>query len=113
MQENGQSVLIRRVFLTGSTGYIGGRLAPRLLEGGYEVRCFARSAAKLRARPWAQREGVEVFEGDVANEATLIEALKGCDAAYYLIHSMEASVGEYRSRDFALAETHCGLGLPI
>jgi len=59
----------------------------------------------LRARPWAQREGVEVFEGDVANEATLIEALKGCDAAYYLIHSMEASVGEYRSRDFALAET--------
>lgn len=96
---------IRRVFLTGATGYIGGRLAPRLLEKGYTVRCLARSEAKLRARPWALRDGVEFFEGDVGSEATLIEALRDCDAAYYLIHSMEASVGEYRSRDLALAET--------
>ncbi len=103
-QDAGQSMLIRRVFLTGSTGYIGGRLAPRLLDNGYEVRCLARSAAKLRARPWASREGIEVFEGEVGNEETLIGALEGCDAAYYLIHSMEASVGEYRSQDFALAE---------
>lgn len=88
---------IRRVFLTGSTGYIGGRLAPRLLDKGYVVRCLARSAGKLRARPWASRERVEVFEGDVESEATLMEALKDCDAAYYLIHSMEASVGEYRA----------------
>ncbi len=101
----GQSLRIRRVFLTGSTGYIGGRLAPRLLEKGYTVRCFARSKAKLRARPWASRDGVELFEGDVASEATLIEALSDCDAAYYLIHSMEASGGEYRSKDLTLAET--------
>ncbi|NJK88248.1 MAG: NAD-dependent epimerase/dehydratase family protein [Myxococcales bacterium] len=40
------------VFVTGATGYIGGRLVPRLLERGYGVRCLARSAAKLRARPW-------------------------------------------------------------
>lgn len=95
---------IERVFLTGSTGYIGGRLAPRLLEKGYRVRCFARSVAKLRDRPWAAHQSVELVEGDVSDEAGLVEALKGCDAAYYLIHSMEASVGEYRSRDYALAE---------
>ncbi len=95
----------RRVFLTGSTGYIGGRLAPRLLEKGYKVRCLARSVAKLQARPWASREGVEFFEGDVSSEETLLEALQDCDVAYYLIHSMEASVNEYRSRDLALAET--------
>lgn len=95
---------VRRVFLTGTTGYIGGRLAPRLLDRGYAVRCIARSEAKLRARPWASRDGIEVVEGDVADEAILIDALRGCDAAYYLIHSMEASVGEYRARDAALAE---------
>lgn len=100
----GQPILIRRVFLTGSTGYIGGRLAPRLLEQGYRVRCFSRSAAKLRHRPWASHESVELLEGDVSDETALGRALEGCDAAYYLIHSMEASVGEYRSRDFALAE---------
>ncbi len=98
------SLTHRRVFLTGATGYIGGRLAPRLLEAGYTVRCLARSVAKLRARPWASRDGVEFFEGDVSNEDTLVEALTGCDVAYYLIHSMEASVGEYRSQDYALAE---------
>ena len=69
------------------------------------MRCLARSAGKLRARPWASHERVEVIEGDVESEATLMEALKDCDAAYYLIHSMEASVGEYRARDAALAET--------
>lgn len=104
-QEAEETNPIRRVFLTGSTGYIGGRLAPRLLDSGYIVRCLARSERKLRARPWASREGVEPLEGDVATEATLVEALTDCDAAYYLIHSMEASVGEYRARDAALAET--------
>lgn len=103
-QDTAEPVMIRRVFLTGSTGYIGGRLAPRLLDSGYIVRCLARSERKLRARPWASRERVEVIEGDVENEATLMDALKDCDAAYYLIHSMEASVGEYRTRDTALAE---------
>lgn len=96
---------IRRVLVTGATGYIGGRLAPRLLEAGYAVRCLARSAAKLRARPWASNEGVDILEGDVAEESDLLAALEDCDAAYYLIHSMEATVGDYRSRDLVLAET--------
>ncbi len=105
LQENERSCQIQRIFLTGSTGYIGGRLAPRLLENGYVVRCFARSAGKLRARPWASSEGVEIVEGDVVSEADLTVALKNCDVAYYLIHSMEASGGEYRVTDLALAET--------
>jgi uncharacterized protein YbjT (DUF2867 family) len=100
----GQEIPIQRIFLSGSTGYIGGRLAPVLLEQGYKVRCFVRSAAKLRDRPWASYDGVEVFEGDISDQSSLIEALRGCEVAYYLIHSMEASVGEYRSRDLILAE---------
>ena len=103
-QSTSKSFLTRRVFLTGATGYIGGRLAPRLLEGGFTVRCLARSEAKLRARPWANRDGVEFVEGDVSSEEDLVEALMDCDAAYYLVHSMEASVGEYRSKDLMLAE---------
>lgn len=102
-QDLADSSLVRRVFLTGATGYIGGRLAPRLLDRGYTVRCVARSEAKLRARPWATHDHVEFVEGDVSSDA-IAEALKDCDAAYYLIHSMEASVGEYRSKDLKLAE---------
>jgi len=92
------------VFVTGATGYIGGRLAPRLVERGYRVRCLARSAAKLRARPWVGNERIEIVEGDVGDEARLEEALRGCAAAYYLVHSMDAAGPEYRARDLSLAE---------
>ena len=37
------------ILVTGATGYVGGRLVPRLLEAGYRVRCIARSAPKLAA----------------------------------------------------------------
>ncbi len=93
------------LFLTGATGYIGGRLAPRLLERGYRLRCLTRSAGKLLARPWAPSERVEVIEGDAGDEACLQRAMQGCAAAYYLVHSMDAAGAEYRSRDLALAET--------
>ena len=39
-----------RVLVTGATGYIGGRLVPRLYANGYAVRCFARSTESF-ARP--------------------------------------------------------------
>lgn len=77
---------------------------PRLLERGYRVRCLARSAAKLLSRPWARSERVEVIEGDVGDPAVLARAMEGCEAAYYLVHSMVAARGEYRERDLHLAE---------
>ncbi len=93
------------VFVTGATGYIGGRLAPRLVERGYSVRCLARSAAKLLARPWASHPRVDIVEGDAGDEETLVSGMKGCVAAYYLVHSMDAAGPEYRRRDQTLAET--------
>lgn len=94
-----------RVFLTGATGYIGGRLTPRLLECGYQVRCLARSSAKIAARPWATHKGVEVVEGDVGDESVLRQAMQDCSAAYYLVHSMQVSGVDYRSQDLQIAET--------
>ena len=93
--------------MTGATGYIGGRLAPRLVERGYRVRCLARSAAKLRARPWAisLRDQVEIVEGDASDEPLLVSAMQGCEAAYYLVHSMDAAGPEYRAQDRVLAKT--------
>jgi uncharacterized protein YbjT (DUF2867 family) len=69
----------RRVLVTGATGYIGGRLVPELLDAGYEVRCLARSPAKLDGRSWSER--VEVVEGDVSDSVSA--AMEGVDAAYY------------------------------
>ena len=91
------------MFLTGATGYVGGRLAPRLAARGYRVRCLARSPEKLRSRPWASNDQVEIASGDVGDAAGLTEHLRGCDAAYYLVHSMDAAGPEYRARDKRLA----------
>lgn len=73
-----------RILVTGATGYIGGRLVPRLIEQGHEVRCLARDARRLQGR----FEGVEIFEGDVNDAATLAPALDRVECAYYLVHSM-------------------------
>lgn len=99
------SSIPKPVFMTGATGYIGGRLAPRLLEQGARVRCFVRDARKLSERPWASAPGLQIVEGDAGNLDALVEAMRGCGAAYYLIHSMIVAGEDYASRDRALAET--------
>ena len=35
-----------KVLVTGATGYIGGRLVPRLLERGFQVRCMTRDVTR-------------------------------------------------------------------
>jgi uncharacterized protein YbjT (DUF2867 family) len=92
-----------KVLLTGATGYIGGRLAPRLLDAGYRVRCLVRSAKKLARRPWADHPGIEVVEGDLRDSEQLVESMRGCEIAYYLIHSMQVAGREYAERDRVLA----------
>jgi uncharacterized protein YbjT (DUF2867 family) len=79
---------LMRILVTGATGYIGGRLVPRLLAAGHQVRCYARASERLRGR---FGDGVEIIEGDIYDAVALEGALAGCDAAYYLIHSMAST----------------------
>jgi len=85
-----------RILLTGATGYVGGRLVPRLLAAGHAVRCLVRDPDRLQGRPW--REQVEIVRGDVLDEASLGQALAGIDAAYYLVHGM-AGGDDFHERD--------------
>ncbi|HSL46134.1 MAG TPA: NAD(P)H-binding protein, partial [Anaerolineales bacterium] len=57
------------ILVTGATGYVGGRLVPRLLEAGYRVRCLVRDPGRLQGRPWFKR--VEVATGDALIPSTL------------------------------------------
>ena len=103
MVATGHSRGVQRVLLTGASGYIGGRLAPRLLEAGYALRCVARSPRKLDERAWRGDERVEIVEADVEDTARLTEAMRGCHAAYYLVHSMVAQGADYAEHDRVLA----------
>jgi uncharacterized protein YbjT (DUF2867 family) len=93
----------RPVCVTGVTGYIGGRLVPRLLQAGHRVRCFVRSPRKLTDRAWAEDPRVEIVGGDLGDPDATRQALHGCSAAYYLVHSMVASGSDYREHDRKLA----------
>jgi len=93
------------IVVTGATGYIGGRLVPKLLAAGHRVRCLVRDARKLEIRSWAQDPRVEVIKVDLGDTAALTAALAGAGAAYYLVHSMQAAGAAYRAVDRALARS--------
>jgi uncharacterized protein YbjT (DUF2867 family) len=93
----------KRCLVTGATGYIGGRLVPRLLESGFEVRALARNPDKLDTVPW--RDRIEVAKGDLGDPASLEAAFEGIDVVYYLVHSMGFE------KDFAAEERRAALNV--
>ncbi len=101
----------KRILLTGATGYVGGRLLPRLEQAGHRVRCLARRPEFLRSHVAA---GTEVVAGDVSDRESLSAAMAGMEVAYYLVHAM-GSAGAFESQDrhaagqFAQAAREAGL----
>jgi len=88
------------ILVTGATGYVGGRLVPKLLEEGYRVRCLVREPGRLQGRPWLDE--VEVVQGDVLEARSLRAAMQGISVAYYLIHGMQGGK-VYAERDMKAA----------
>lgn len=102
------------VLVTGATGFIGGHLVPELLHRGHDVTVLIRDRER-----YDSPDGVRVIEGDLLapESATIVatdggderqcslgEALEGCEAAYYLVHSMRAGK-DFEQRDRRIAES--------
>jgi uncharacterized protein YbjT (DUF2867 family) len=89
---------IKKILLTGATGYVGGHLLKRLERDGYNVNCLVRNPRKLTvASP-----STTIFHGDLLDASTIDEAFADVDCAYYMVHSMGDSMHfEARERDAA------------
>ncbi|WP_299983597.1 SDR family oxidoreductase [Desulfobacula sp.] len=87
------------ILITGATGYIGGRLVLRLLKGGYRVRAMARSMHKIQGRSWKDYPNLELVKADSHDPKSLEKALKDCDVAYYLVHSMSEDHKDFADAD--------------
>ncbi len=88
------------VLVLGATGYIGGRLVPRLLAAGYRVRVLTRSRGRLAALPWA--DDVDIVTGDAGDPDAMETAMTGVHIVYFLVHSM-TSGRDYGKLDRAIA----------
>ncbi|HXV57853.1 MAG TPA: NAD-dependent epimerase/dehydratase family protein [Gaiellaceae bacterium] len=88
-----------KAFVTGATGFVGGRLAARLRERGDDVVALVRSPERAAA---LRELGCELVEGDLSSRETLERAAAGCDAAFHLAAIYESGIPA-RRRDEVVA----------
>jgi nucleoside-diphosphate-sugar epimerase len=85
--------LVSVVFVTGGSGFIGGRLIERLRADGHTVRALARSDAAGRR---IRERGGEPRAGDLADVAAMRTAAEGCEFAFHAA----AALGDWGKRDY-------------
>ena len=86
---------MRKVLVTGATGYVGGRLVRVLLEQGFQVRVMVRDIRKLDQHTWSSQ--VEVFVGNVNNYESNLKALEGVHTAFYLLHAIDSNTNFHKT----------------
>ena len=82
--------------MAGASGFVGQRLCVALDQAGHDVAAMTRNPARYRGAGTAVR-------GDVHDPATLEPALAGCQAAYYLVHSLQDADFEHKDAAGATA----------
>ena len=87
-----------KILLTGATGYIAQRLLPVLLGNGIEVICCVRDKARFDSEKYRSTH-LSVLEVDFLKTETLQTIPADIDAAYYLIHSMSTSTGDFEKME--------------
>jgi len=88
-----------KVLLTGSTGYIGRRLLPALIEEGHQVICLVRDKRRFDFDDFSadHLKNISVVEGDLSEPLSLQHLPTAIDVAYYLVHSMGHSEKSFKS----------------
>ncbi|MCH8122581.1 MAG: NAD-dependent epimerase/dehydratase family protein [Bacteroidetes bacterium] len=70
-----------RYFLTGATGFIGRRLAVRLLENGHDVSALVRKPHEARD---LKALGADIFQGDITDRNSIAPGMQGADGIFHI-----------------------------
>jgi nucleoside-diphosphate-sugar epimerase len=87
---------VNRVFVTGGTGFIGGRLVSLLVARGVEVRALARSQSGLEK---VKALGAIPIPGDVTDPGSMREAMRGCDVVFHVAAMYEVGARDTRQME--------------
>jgi len=71
-----------KIFLTGSTGFVGKRILRDLLENKYQVRCIVRQGSEQKI---AHYKDIDIVHGDITDSSSLNGKLAGCDILINLV----------------------------
>ncbi len=97
----------RPVLVAGASGFVGRRLCAELVAAGHQVRAMTR-------HPDSYEGPGEPVHGDVHEPDSLPDAVRGCRAAYYLVHSLDSKDFERldaaAATAFGTAAGEAGLG---
>ena len=84
---------MKKMLLTGATGYVGGKLLKRLQLEGNEINCLVRNPSKLNAIS----AKTHVFQGDLMYRSSMWRSFQGVETAYYLVHSLADPKKDFES----------------
>lgn len=76
-----------KVFVTGSTGFVGNHVIQALLDKGHQVRALVRQRSEYKLK---RPEDVEIFYGTVTSTADLVQGMQGCNAVIHLVGIIRA-----------------------
>ena len=91
-----------KILLTGSSGYIGKRLLPILVDNGHQVVCCVRDSKRF-SPPESLKSKIEIIQVDLLDKVSLERIPKDIDGAFYLVHSMSSS-SDYHQQEQESAE---------
>ncbi len=83
------------ILVTGATGFIGRCLVEQLLKKGCKVRILVRNINGLPHSLYS--DNIRIFKGDITNQDSIKEAVKGVKIVYHLAHSLGKTWEEFEN----------------
>jgi nucleoside-diphosphate-sugar epimerase len=93
---------MKKVFITGGSGFVGQNLIPLLVEKGYSVSALARSQNAINK---VEKLGAIAVKGDLDNQQAIAQGVKNAETVFHLAASVDFFASEKMLYDLHVKAT--------